>query len=132
MRETGNNDEVRAGAHRQGKAGDGQGSRRQAITAVPGRMASVRYQVRRPCHPGRVGKAIFRRPTDPRKGEQVKLCEDYPCCGHTPEDPCAPQWYDEPGAFDTSRRGNEHAFCDHENGECDVDYDEDDLLPQDW
>lgn len=39
-------------------------------------------------------------------------CEDYPCCGHTPEDPCEPQWYDQPGAFDTSRPGNEHALCD--------------------
>lgn len=50
-------------------------------------------------------------------------CEDYPCCGHTPQDPCDRQWYDEPGAFDTSR--NPHALCDHENGECDVAYDYD-------
>lgn len=49
-------------------------------------------------------------------------CEDYPCCGHTPLDPCERQWYDEPGAFDT--RINPHALCDHENGDCDVDYDE--------
>ncbi len=49
------------------------------------------------------------------------LCEDYPCCGHTPLDPCQRQWYDEPGAFDTSRPGNEHALCDHENGDCSVD-----------
>ena len=47
-------------------------------------------------------------------------CEDYPCCGHTPDDPCERQWYDEPGAFDTSRPGNEHALCDHENGICEV------------
>jgi hypothetical protein len=47
-------------------------------------------------------------------------CEDYPCCGHTPDDPCEPQWYDEPGAFDTSRPGNEHALCDHENSICEV------------
>lgn len=54
-------------------------------------------------------------------------CEDYPCCGHTPEDPCDRQWYDEPGAFDTSRPGKAHALCDHENGFCDVDdYDADD------
>lgn len=50
----------------------------------------------------------------------MAYCEDYPCCGHTPEDPCDRQWYDEPGAFDTSRPGNEHALCDHPNGECDV------------
>ena len=47
------------------------------------------------------------------------MCEDYPCCGHTEGDPCAPQWYDAPGAFDTSV--NPHALCDHENGECNVD-----------
>lgn len=49
-------------------------------------------------------------------------CEDYPCCGHTPEDPCEEQWYDRPGAFDTTIPGNEHALCDHENGDCNVDY----------
>jgi hypothetical protein len=55
-------------------------------------------------------------------------CEDYPCCGHTPQDPCEPQWYDKPGAFDTSRPGNEHALCDHENGICEaeLDFDDDD------
>jgi hypothetical protein len=52
----------------------------------------------------------------------VSLCEDYPCCGHTPGNPCTRQWYDEPGAFDTSRPGNEHALCDHENGICEVEY----------
>ena len=57
-------------------------------------------------------------------------CEDYPCCGHTDQDPCEPQWYDKPGAFDTSVPGNEHALCDHENGECNVelDVDEDDFV----
>jgi hypothetical protein len=54
-------------------------------------------------------------------------CEDYPCCGHTPDDPCLPQYYDAPGYYDTSIRGNEHNLCDHEFGECNVDdyYDED-------
>lgn len=47
-------------------------------------------------------------------------CEDYPSCGHTPADPCTRQWYDEPGAFDTSIPGNEHALCDHEIGDCEV------------
>jgi hypothetical protein len=54
-------------------------------------------------------------------------CEDYPCCGHTTEDPCGVQWYDAPDAFDTTV--NPHALCDHENGDCDVwedDEDEDD------
>lgn len=51
-------------------------------------------------------------------------CEDFPCCGHTYEDPCGPQWYDAPDAFDT--RVNPHAFCEHAEGWCDVDdYDED-------
>jgi hypothetical protein len=48
----------------------------------------------------------------------MSYCEDYPCCGHTPADPCARQWYDEPYAFDTSV--NPHALCDHESGDCDV------------
>lgn len=59
-------------------------------------------------------------------------CPDYPCCGHTPQDPCWREWYDEPGAFDTSILGHEHRLCDHENGECDVpepyDDDDEDLL----
>lgn len=52
------------------------------------------------------------------------LCEDYPCCGHTSEDPCGPQEYDQPGYYDTSVKGQEHRLCDHENGDCDVDYDD--------
>jgi hypothetical protein len=28
------------------------------------------------------------------------------------------QWYDKPGAFDTTK--NPHALCDHENGDCEV------------
>lgn len=48
-------------------------------------------------------------------------CEDYPCCGHTPDDPCERQPYDEPGYYDTTIPGQEHRLCDHENGECHVD-----------
>lgn len=48
------------------------------------------------------------------------MCEDYPCCGHTAQDPCEAQWYDAPGAF-----SGPHAFCEHEYGMCEVDYDED-------
>jgi hypothetical protein len=51
-------------------------------------------------------------------------CEDKPCCLHGME-PCDPQWYDAPGAFDTSRPGNEHALCEHEFGICEVDDPED-------
>lgn len=49
----------------------------------------------------------------------MAYCEDYPCCGHTPADPCDRQWYDEPDAFDTTK--NPHALCEHEAGLCDVD-----------
>lgn len=45
-------------------------------------------------------------------------CEDYPCCGHTPLDPCTREWYDAPDAFDTSKPGQEHRLCDHENNDC--------------
>jgi len=52
-------------------------------------------------------------------------CEDYPCCGHTSDGPCRPQYYDAPGYYDTTIRGNEHALCEHEFGFCDVWEDED-------
>lgn len=52
----------------------------------------------------------------------MSYCEDYPCCGHTPQDPCSKQWYDDPKAFDSSV--NPHCFCEHEYGMCDVDYDD--------
>lgn len=26
----------------------------------------------------------------------MAMCEDFPCCGHTPQDPCEPQFYDTP------------------------------------
>ena len=58
-------------------------------------------------------------------------CEDYPACGHTPDNPCARQWYDEPGAFDTSRPNNQHALCDHEAGICEVDPPDEDDDPDD-
>lgn len=50
----------------------------------------------------------------------MTYCEDFPACGHHSADPCAPQWYDAPDAFDTTV--NPHALCDHEYGECNVDY----------
>ncbi len=51
-------------------------------------------------------------------------CEDFPCCGHTMQDPCGPQWYDEPNAFDIRR--NPHAFCEHEAGHCEAYYEDED------
>jgi len=47
-------------------------------------------------------------------------CEDYPCCGHTPQDPCSRQPYDEPDYYDTSK--NPHAFCNHEEEGCTAEY----------
>lgn len=51
-------------------------------------------------------------------------CEDYPCCGHTPADPCSTQAYDAVDYYDTAR--NPHAFCEHAEGWCDVEDDEPD------
>lgn len=65
----------------------------------------------------------------------MSRCEDYPCCGHTNDDPCGRQPYDEPGYFDTSRPGNEHALCDHAAGVCDVwedEPDDDDYVDYAW
>ena len=48
-------------------------------------------------------------------------CEDYPCCGHTENDPCPTR----PGAVSLSDPwDNPHYLCDHENGDCEV-WDED-------
>jgi hypothetical protein len=58
-------------------------------------------------------------------------CEDYPCCGHTPDDPCTREWYDHPDAFDTSIPGQEHRLCDHENNDCYVYEYEEDVDPAD-
>jgi len=51
-------------------------------------------------------------------------CEDYPCCGHTEQDPCRREWYDHPDAFNPLV--NPHAFCEHEYGICEVDFGGDD------
>lgn len=46
----------------------------------------------------------------------MAYCEDYPCCGHTPEDPCD---YTGPTAADMSADpARYHLGCDHEAGEC--------------
>jgi len=47
----------------------------------------------------------------------MSYCEDFPACGHTPDDPCTREWYDHPDAFNPAV--NPHCFCDHEVG-CDV------------
>lgn len=45
-------------------------------------------------------------------------CEDYPCCGHTDGLPC--DWTPPDHSSDP------HALCDHEDGICEVWYDEED------
>lgn len=49
----------------------------------------------------------------------MAYCEDYPCCGHTPSDPCDTQWYDR-----HDWANDPHVLCDHENGFCEADDDE--------
>jgi len=48
------------------------------------------------------------------------MCEDYPCCGHELGD-CNGQKY----GSDASIQSNPHLLCDHENGDCEVQYDDD-------
>lgn len=59
-----------------------------------------------------------------RAEKPTGFCEDYPCCGHTPDDPCTRQWYDHPDAFNPSV--NPHCFCDHAEGICEAEYDDSD------
>ena len=51
------------------------------------------------------------------------MCEDYPCCGHTPSDPCdlieyvsSEQMLGDPARY--------HVGCDHETGYCDYERDD--------
>jgi len=54
-------------------------------------------------------------------------CEDYPCCGHTPSDPCD---YSGPTSSDMlANPARYHLGCDHEVGceyEADEDYEDED------
>lgn len=47
----------------------------------------------------------------------MSRCEDYPACGHTPEDPCEEQWYDTP---EGKAHIWKHAACDHDTGFCEL------------
>lgn len=47
-------------------------------------------------------------------------CEDFPCCGHELGD-CNGLKY----GSDESIKSDPHLLCDHENGDCEVEYDED-------
>jgi hypothetical protein len=52
------------------------------------------------------------------------MCEDFPCCGHEMGD-CEGLKY----GSDESIKNDPHLLCDHENGECELyydDYDEED------
>lgn len=59
-------------------------------------------------------------------GGSARYCEDYPCCGHTPQDPCNAKphdWANDP-----------HLTCEHEIGYCEVaerEADEDAFDPSD-
>ena len=51
-------------------------------------------------------------------------CEDYPCCGHTPQDPCDSSPYDP--------WSDPHLGCDHNAGYCYLaDEEEDDEYQED-
>jgi hypothetical protein len=53
-----------------------------------------------------------------------RYCEDYPCCGHTPQDPCD---YAGPTSEDIlADPARYHLGCDHETGHCDYEEYEDD------
>ena len=45
-------------------------------------------------------------------------CEDFPCCGHERGD-CNGQLY----GSDEAIKSDPHLLCDHEMGDCEVDYD---------
>lgn len=50
---------------------------------------------------------------------QGGTCEDYPCCGH--------EWGDCNGlkyGSDEAIKSDPHLLCDHENGDCEVDYED--------
>jgi hypothetical protein len=46
-------------------------------------------------------------------------CEDYPCCGHELGD-CNGLLY----GSDEAIKSDPHLLCDHENGDCEVDYED--------
>ena len=48
-------------------------------------------------------------------------CEDFPCCGHEFGD-CNGLLY----GSDEAIKSDPHLLCDHENGDCQVDYEDDD------
>lgn len=64
------------------------------------------------------------RERQPEHVQATGYCEDYPCCGHTPEDPCEYQSYDNPHRM--YEWAQAHSYCDHEAGiyECDDIYNE--------
>lgn len=54
----------------------------------------------------------------------MAMCEDYPCCGHTDQDPCD---YSGPSAADMlADPYSYHLYCEHEAGYCQHDAEDDD------
>lgn len=59
------------------------------------------------------------------KGTAMTYCEDYPCCGHTAQDPC--DWQGPTSDDMLADPSRYHVGCDHEAGFCDyADRDDDD------
>jgi hypothetical protein len=57
----------------------------------------------------------------------TRYCEDYPACGHTPQDPCDPRSAGIPSSEDIKADpARYHLGCDHNTGHCDYEEREDD------
>lgn len=52
----------------------------------------------------------------------ARYCEDYPCCGHTPQDPCD---YVAPDFTNPEVAARYHIGCDHNAGYCNYEDPED-------
>ena len=58
--------------------------------------------------------------------ERGGYCEDFPCCGHERGD-CNGQLY----GSDEAIKSDPHILCDHENGICEVEWEDGDALDSD-
>lgn len=54
-------------------------------------------------------------------------CEDYPCCGHEAGD-CNGLLY----GSDEAIKSDPHILCDHENGICEIEWEDGDALDSDY
>jgi hypothetical protein len=44
----------------------------------------------------------------------MRYCEDYPCCGHTPSDPCASDGKSEEWYYEQAMRNLDDDYYDYE------------------